>query len=113
VDSSPAMVARGAVYVGSKDGKVYAFGTPLTVSISPASVVMDVGQSQQFNSIVSGGASPYTYKWYSNGTAISGATSSNCTFTPIEISVTRARKQARRKRQNSYYLPSFFPTRSL
>jgi tetrahydromethanopterin S-methyltransferase subunit B len=56
--------------------------TALSVSISPTSVVMDVGQSQQFTSTVSDGTSPYTYQWYSNGTAINGATSSTYTFTP-------------------------------
>jgi parallel beta-helix repeat protein len=53
-----------------------------SITISPASVTMDVGQSQQFTSSVSGGTSPYTYQWYLNGTAISGATSSSYTFTP-------------------------------
>jgi hypothetical protein len=54
----------------------------LTVSISPTSVNMTVGGSQTFSSTVSGGAIPYTYQWYQNSTAISGATSANYTFTP-------------------------------
>jgi S1-C subfamily serine protease len=49
--------------------------TPLTSSIT-------LGQSVSLTSSVSGGASPYTYQWYVNGTAISGATSSSWTFTP-------------------------------
>lgn len=53
-----------------------------SVTVSPTSFVMDVGQSQLFTSAVSDGTSPYTYQWYSNGTAISGATSSSYTFTP-------------------------------
>ncbi|MGB9777856.1 MAG: PKD domain-containing protein [Candidatus Bathyarchaeales archaeon] len=49
--------------------------TPLTSSIT-------LGQSVSLTGSVSGGASPYTYQWYVNGTAISGATSSSWTFTP-------------------------------
>ena len=84
VNSSPAVV-NGVVYVGSYDGKVYAFGSssaPLTVSISPTSVTMDVGQSQLFTSSVTGGTAPYTYQWYLNGAPVSGATSNSWTFTP-------------------------------
>jgi hypothetical protein len=55
---------------------------PLSVSVLPASVVMDVGQSQLFTSSVSGGTSPYTYQWYLNGSPVSGATSATWTFTP-------------------------------
>ena len=55
---------------------------PLSVSISPTSVTMDVGQSQTFTSSVSGGTSPYSYQWYLNGAPISGATSPSWTFTP-------------------------------
>jgi hypothetical protein len=54
----------------------------LTVSISPVSVNMTVGASQTFSSTVSGGAPPYSYQWYRNGTAVSGATSASWTFTP-------------------------------
>jgi len=53
-----------------------------SVSILPISWVMDVGQSKLFTSTVSGGTSPYTYQWYLNGAAVSGATSSSWTFTP-------------------------------
>jgi outer membrane protein assembly factor BamB len=83
VVSSPAVV-NGVVYVGSYDGKIYAFGpSPLvTVSISPTSVTMDVGQSQLFTSSVTGGTAPYTYQWYLNGAPVSGATKPTWTFTP-------------------------------
>jgi len=53
-----------------------------SVTIAPASVIMDDNQTQQFTSAVSGGTSPYTYQWYLNGTLISGATSGNWTFEP-------------------------------
>jgi outer membrane protein assembly factor BamB len=81
VSSSPA-VADGVVFAGSNDGKIYAFGQRLSVSISPSSVVMDVGQSQLFASMVTGDTSPYTYQWYLNGALVSGATSPTWTFAP-------------------------------
>jgi hypothetical protein len=52
----------------------------IQVSISPSSKVMSVGQSQQFTSSISGGNSPYTYQWYLNDAAVSGATSDSWTF---------------------------------
>jgi hypothetical protein len=54
----------------------------LSVSISPSSVDMRVGESKLFTSTVSGGTSPYSYQWYLNGILVSGATSSKWTFTP-------------------------------
>jgi len=54
----------------------------LSVSISPLSASILVGQSTTFTSTVSGGTSPYKYQWYLNGNLVSGATSSTWTFTP-------------------------------
>ena len=54
----------------------------LFFTISPGSATLDVGQSQLFTSIVTGGISPYTYQWCLNGSAVPGATSSSWTFTP-------------------------------
>ena len=53
-----------------------------SVSISPPSGTMNVSKSQQFNSTVSNGTSPYSYQWYLNGTAVSGANNPTWTFTP-------------------------------
>ena len=83
ITSSPA-VANGGVYVGGLDGNVYAFGQPWA-SVSPSSVVMDVGQSQLFTSTVSGGSLPYSYQWCLNGFAVAGATSSTWTFAPSYV----------------------------
>jgi hypothetical protein len=52
------------------------------ISVLPTSAVMDVGQSRQFNSTVTGGTSPFSYQWYLNGTAASGATSSTWIYVP-------------------------------
>ena len=54
----------------------------LTVSISPTSASLLVGQSVTFTSIVSGGYTPYSYQWYLNGDPVSGATSNTWVFTP-------------------------------
>ena len=54
----------------------------LTVSISPTSASIPVGQSVTFTSTVSGGYTPYSYQWYLNGNPVSGATSASWTFTP-------------------------------
>ncbi len=53
-----------------------------SVTISPTSVTLDVGQPQLFTSSVTGGTSPYAYQWYLNGSPVSGATSPTWTFTP-------------------------------
>jgi PKD repeat protein len=58
---------------------------PLTVSISPASAIIDLGQQVSFSSTVSGGTPPPSYQWYLNGSAVSGATSSSWIFTPASV----------------------------
>jgi hypothetical protein len=57
----------------------------LNASISPSTVNMTLGMQQTFNSTVSGGAQPYTYQWFLNGTAVLGATNSTWNFTPTQI----------------------------
>jgi parallel beta-helix repeat protein len=58
---------------------------PLSVVISPSSAIIDLGQSQNFTSNVSGGTSPYTYQWYLNGVAVSGANISSSIYEPIKV----------------------------
>jgi len=53
-----------------------------TVTINPVLVSMTVGNTQQFTSNVAGGLIPYTYQWYINNTAVTGARNPNWTFTP-------------------------------
>jgi outer membrane protein assembly factor BamB len=82
VVSSP-IVDNDVVFVGSNDGNVYAFGQPpFSVSISPSSAEIDVGQPQVFSSHVTGDTSPYTFQWYLNEVPVSGATNTSWTFTP-------------------------------
>lgn len=57
---------------------------PLSSTISPTSVRMDVGQSKTFTSTVTGGEQPYSYQWYINDSAVYGATSSTWNFTPSQ-----------------------------
>jgi hypothetical protein len=60
---------------------------PLSVSISPLSASILVGQSVTFTSTVSGGYTPYTYHWYLNGNPVSGATSNTWAFTPTTTGI--------------------------
>lgn len=55
---------------------------PLTISITPTSASILVGQSVEFTAIVSGGYPPYSYQWYLDDVPVPGATSSSWTFTP-------------------------------
>ncbi|MEM0121541.1 MAG: PKD domain-containing protein [Thermoprotei archaeon] len=55
---------------------------PLTVSISPMSASIVVGQQITFTSTASGGIPPYTYQWFVNNNPVPGATSNSFTFTP-------------------------------
>jgi len=55
---------------------------PLSVSISPATAKIKIGESVAFTSDVSGGKALYSYQWYLNGSAVSGATDSTWTFAP-------------------------------
>jgi peptidoglycan/xylan/chitin deacetylase (PgdA/CDA1 family) len=56
--------------------------SPLSVTISPADVDMIFGTSQQFTSVVTGGALPHSYQWFRNDTLVPDAISATWTFTP-------------------------------
>jgi uncharacterized repeat protein (TIGR01451 family) len=56
---------------------------PLSVSITPTTAKIKVGESVTFTSTVSGGYPPYGYQWYLDGVPVSGATSSTWAFTPV------------------------------
>jgi hypothetical protein len=62
---------------------VYTVIPPFSVSISPTSAKIKVGESVTFTSAVSGGVPGYSYKWYLNGTEVSGAISPTWTFAPV------------------------------
>ena len=54
-----------------------------TVTVSPSSWIMDVGQSKTFSATAGGGSGSYTsYQWYVNGSAQSGQTASTFSFAP-------------------------------
>jgi hypothetical protein len=53
---------------------------PLSVSISPLSATVNIGQAVTFSSTVSGGTKPYTYQWYLDGSPVAGANSIGWTF---------------------------------
>jgi hypothetical protein len=57
----------------------------LSVTISPSSATLDVGQSQLFTSTVKDGTPPYTYQWYLDGAPVSGATKPTWKFTPKSL----------------------------
>lgn len=54
------------------------------ISISASTSTLTVGQPAQFSSSTTGGATPYSYRWYSNGNPIAGATSSSLIFAPTD-----------------------------
>jgi hypothetical protein len=54
----------------------------MSVSIDPVSGTLNVGESLTFNSIVSGGVSPYSYQWYLDGSPVIGVASNTWIFAP-------------------------------
>jgi hypothetical protein len=57
-----------------------------TVTLSPASVSIPLGQNQTFTATVTGGTPLYSYYWYVNGVQAAKTTVSTFTFTPTTIS---------------------------
>lgn len=60
----------------------YAQIPPLSASITPTTVKIKIGESITFTSTISGGQSPYNYKWYLNESAVSDATYPDWIFIP-------------------------------
>ena len=75
-DSASAVVTSNSV-------SVTVYVAP-TVSVSPASTTLDIGQSQVFIATPSGGTGNYTtYQWYVNGSQQSGQFASTFTFATL------------------------------
>ena len=72
--------AYAAINVGA-DVDETGGGSGVSISTQPASVTVAVGATASFSVGASGGTSPYTYKWFRNGTQISGATSATYSLT--------------------------------
>jgi len=60
---------------------------PLTVSISPISATILLGQQVTFTSTVTGGTPPYTYQWYLNNQPVLGANTATWTFKPTATGI--------------------------
>jgi hypothetical protein len=91
---TPGAAGSNSVYVNVTDSvgvtaksdvATITVNTAPSVSILPTSATIRIGESQVFASSVSGGTSSYSYQWYLNGSAVSGATSASWTFTPFSI----------------------------
>jgi PKD repeat protein len=61
--------------------------TPPSVSISPTSASILVGQQVTFTSNVTGGTSPYAYQWYLNDAVVTGANASSWIFKPTSAGI--------------------------
>ncbi|WEF31274.1 M4 family metallopeptidase [Pseudoduganella chitinolytica] len=72
--------AYAAINVGT-DVPESGGGTGVSITTQPASITVAAGATASFTVGASGGTSPYSYKWYKNGTLVSGATSATYSFT--------------------------------
>jgi hypothetical protein len=68
-----------------KEQQIRVLPLPLSVSITPLSSSIRLGQSVPFTSAVNGGVAPYGYQWYLNGSAYIGATINSWTFNPATV----------------------------
>ena len=77
----------GSVTSRSATLKVTQIYTPVLNSSYPQNATAEVGASFTSKVSISTAGSPasYTYQWYKNGTAVSGATSSSYSFTPSGV----------------------------
>jgi YVTN family beta-propeller protein len=74
-----------AYVTNHNNGTVSVINTsPPSVSVSPSSWTLDVGQSKLFTATPSGGSGVYTsYKWYVNGSVQSSQTATTFNFIPV------------------------------
>jgi peptidoglycan/xylan/chitin deacetylase (PgdA/CDA1 family) len=73
------------VTVKSNNASVTVYSAP-TVSVSPTTWVMDVGQSRTFTASALGGSGSYTnFQWYVGGFAQSGAIASTFSYSPGSV----------------------------
>ncbi|HEY0587121.1 MAG TPA: M4 family metallopeptidase [Pseudoduganella sp.] len=72
--------AYAAINVGTDVDEAGA-GSAVSISTQPNNVTVAAGGTASFTVGATGGTSPYSYKWYRNGTLISGATSATYSFT--------------------------------
>ncbi len=71
--------AYAAINVGTDVDE--AGGTGVLITTQPNNITVAAGGTASFTVGATGGTSPYSYKWYRNGTQISGATSATYSFT--------------------------------
>jgi Zn-dependent metalloprotease len=71
--------AYAAINVGTDVDEAGAGGVSITTQ--PNSITVAPGGTASFSVAASGGTAPYSYKWYRNGTQITGATSATYSFT--------------------------------
>ena len=95
-------------------------GPPFTVSVTPISEIIGVGQLLQFASTVNAGISPYSYQWYIDDIAAANTNSSSWTFKPnatgtyfIHVAVTdsennSAQSEIAQIRATSEFIKGFF-----
>ena len=82
IDSPEAIAVKrayAAINVGTDVDEAGAGGVSITTQ--PNSITVAPGATASFSVAASGGTAPYSYKWYRNGTQITGATSATYSFT--------------------------------
>jgi hypothetical protein len=63
------------------------FYQPMSLSISPLSATIYLGDSVPFTSKLTGGVPSYNYQWYLDDNPVSGTNSTTWTFTPTSIGI--------------------------
>lgn len=77
----------GTNYVGSDTFSNFSLGgipiLPPSIDVTPKSASLQVGQSQMFSAVVSGGQSPYNISWIDNATQTEIGTGDTYTFNAV------------------------------